>query len=447
MARLKHSLVVLLTFIVFTGSSLAAENTPNETSKQFYKRHLQEAETLKQEAEREVRYSDVAQKYRELVDKAVGWEEEGLKRYGDSPDLPRLAGDAYFKSTALAKYAEYLGLDFRSRIEATSDPYKKFSLLQEWTDKSFDYVGEIWNDTWDERAVSHNDVMNEVSQAFGTELYGIGDLFGESPGVLNKLFKIFGDLTIDGENFDITIERRPGVAHQIFDTLDEQMRQETNPTRRFELLRDRIIKTDWVLKTAHNHIAFDEQYIPGLGGNGLGESEILKEQSTSLVRDLKELIDKESDPPTKRQLAEKLIEVVKWLKEKWKSAGFNDYQPDMSDWPSSIEDILGENTVPIGPRLPSGRTTTPQEPAKVTSTCDFDGFIACRDTFNLQGCIDACPFVSVDCPSGSAPSTECKQTDQKCSDTCWDRGTTHGSQCAIQNNCTMQEIENRLRAQ
>ena len=441
MAKFKLFLIVLFISIAFAGTALAAENAPNETAKKFYNRHIREAETLKEEAERDVRYGDVAKKYRELVDKAVEWEEKGLEWYGESPDLPRLGDDAYFKSTALSKYAEYLGLDFRSRIEVTNDPYEKFSLLQEWTDKSFDYVGEVFNDTWDERVVHPDDVMNELSQAFGTELYGIGENFGLPPGVLNILFKIFGD------DFDIPIERRPGVARQVFDALDEKMRQEKDPEWRFELLKDRIAKTEWVLKTAHTHIAFDEQYIPDLGGKGLGESKILQEQSTSLIRDFKELIDKESDPQSKGQLAEKLVEIVKWLKEKWNDPGFNDYRPDMSDWPDSVEDILGEPTVSIGPRLPSDKTTIPQEPATVAGKCDFDGFVRCRDTFNLQGCIDACPFVPVDCPSGTPPNTDCKQTDQSCSNTCWDRGTSHGSQCAIQNHCTMQEVEKRLQTQ
>ena len=448
MAAFKHFLVVLIISVAFASSALAAENNPTETAKKFYNRHLREAETLKQEAERNVRYGDVAKKYRELVDKAVGWEEKGHEWYGDSPDLPGPGGDAYFKSTALGKYAQYLGLDFRSRIEAANDPYEKFSLLQEWTDKSFDYVSEVFNDTWDERAVHPDDVMNELSQAFGTELYGVGDLFGESPGVLNKLFKVFGDLTIDGESFDIPIERRPGAARQIFDALDEKIRQEKDPAWRFELLKDRITKTEWLLKTAHSNSTFDEQFIPNLGGKGLGESTILQEQSIALVKDLKELINKESDPPTQRQLAEKLVEIVKWLKEKWNSSGFDDYyRPDMSGWPDSIDDILGEPDVPIGPRLPGGRTTVPQEPATVVNTCDFAGFLRCRDTFNLQGCIDACPYVDAACPPGTPPDTDCKQTDQKCSDTCWDRGTSHGSQCAVQNNCTLPEVEKRLRTQ
>ena len=430
MAKFKLFLIVLFISIAFAGTALAAENAPAETAAEFYNRHLEQAQTLRQEAEQQVYYGSAAQKYRELVDKAVQWEIEGLERYGyESPDLPRLGGDAYLKSTAMTKYAKSLGLEFRQQIELTNDPYEKFSLLQDWTNKAFDYVGESFNGTWDERLVDYRDVMDELSQAFGTE-------------------PIIPDDEDEDYIPDKPYERRPGVARQILDALDEKIRQEKDPAWRFELLKDRITKTEWLLKTAHSNSTFDEQFIPNLGGKGLGESTILQEQSIALVKDLKELINKESDPPTQRQLAEKLVEIVKWLKEKWNSSGFDDYyRPDMSGWPDSIDDILGEPDVPIGPRLPGGRTTVPQEPATVVNTCDFAGFLRCRDTFNLQGCIDACPYVDAACPPGTPPDTDCKQTDQKCSDTCWDRGTSHGSQCAVQNNCTLPEVEKRLRTQ
>lgn len=80
-------------------------------------------------------------------------------------------------------------------------------------------------------------------------------------------------------------------------------------------------------------------------------------------------------------------------------------------------------------------------------TCNFNGFVACRDKFNLQGCIDACPMVSKPCPQGSSPDTECSQTDEACSNDCWNKGNSHGSQCAAINHCSMQEVEEKLRAQ
>src|SRR3989338_6222609 len=98
MTKLTRFLVVLFSFIglLILAPTLAAQS---ETAKKFYNRHLREAETLKEEAEREVRYGDVAKKYRELVDKAVEWEKKGFEWYGESPDLPGPNGDAYFKST------------------------------------------------------------------------------------------------------------------------------------------------------------------------------------------------------------------------------------------------------------------------------------------------------------------------------------------------------------
>src|SRR3989344_1744576 len=119
----------------------------------------------------------------------------------------------------------------------------------------------------------------------------------------------------------------------------------------------------------------------------------------------------------------------------------------MAEWRVRLRKLLGLDkqesaTGTVGSQTPSPTAATAPKP-----TCDFDGFVACRDKFNLQGCIDACPFVDSDCPPGTPPDTDCKQTDQKCSDTCWDRGTSHGSQCAAMNHCSMKEIEDRLRAQ
>lgn len=405
----------------------AADSTPVETAKEFYQRRLEQASQLKAEAEHQVRYHDSAQKYRELVDKAVQWEKEGWDLYGfDSPDLPRPNGDAYFKSRAMREYAEYLGLDYGQQIELADDPNKKFSLLQEWTNKAFDYVNAAFNDTWDARVVDYRQVMDKLSQAFGTELI------------------IEWALGPD----DYGLGRRPGVAKQILAALDEQIRQETDPLQRFELLRDRIKKTEWAFKTVHDSGGgtFDERVIPQLGKNSLDESKILKEQSIAIVQDLKKLIDNESDAQTKKHLAERLIDIVRWLKKEWGKGDYDDYyRPDMSDWPDSIDDLIDTSSLPAGPQLPA--VTNPKQPAATpaSSQCNFNGYIQCRDTFNLQGCIDACPYVPVTCPPGTPPDTDCKETDRGCSDACWDRGNTHGSQCAKDNNCTLNEIDARLR--
>lgn len=467
MAALNLFFVALLVTLglSFPFSAYAAENAPAKTAKEFYQRHLEEASQLKQEAERQVRYHDSAQKYRELVDKAVQWEKEGLDLYGFSPDLPRPNGDAYFKSKAMKEYAEYLGLDYGQQIELTDDPNKKFSLLQEWTNKALDYVGEAFNDTWDTRVVDYKEVTGPLSQALGDSMRGVEVDIGKGtdvPGldVLADLFRKVRDYAVeivwfehDPEQGSVFVVGRPpgaGVAVKIFDQLDEQIRQETDPLQRFELLRDRIKKTEWVFKTAHGSGGvFDERVIPELGKNSLGESTILKEQSIAIVQDLKKLIDNESDAQTKKHLAERLINIVRWLKDKWNNplaAYYNDYyRPDMSDWPDSIDDLIDTSSLPAGSQLPA--VTSPKQPAATpaSSKCNFNGFLQCRDTFNLQGCIDACPYVPITCPPGTPPDTDCKETDRGCSDSCWDRGNTHGAQCAKDNNCTLNEIDARLR--
>lgn len=432
MAILKRLLITFLFIfcLPLSSSVSAAETAPAETAKEFYQRHMEEASSLKQEAENQVRYHDSAQKYKALVDQAVQWEKEGLDLYGyDNPDLPRLGGDAYFKSKAMREYGRHLGLDYRQQIELADDPYKKFSLLQEWTNKAFDYVGASFNDSWDEQVVSYKDVMDRLSQAFGSELvieWSLGP-------------------------YDYGLGRRPGVAKQILAALDDQIGQETDPLARFEFLRGRIKKTEWVFKTVHDsgNSVFDERLVPELGKNSLGESKILKEQSIAIVQDLKALIDNELDAQTKKHLAERLVDIVRWLKKEWDKLGYyNDYyRPDMSDWPDSIDDLIDTSSLPAAPQLPA--VTNPQPPTAPTtvSQCNLNGYIQCRDKFNLQGCIDACPFVDAACPPGTPPDTECKQTDEECSNKCWDKGNSHGSQCAAINHCSMQEIDEGLRAQ
>lgn len=78
--------------------------------------------------------------------------------------------------------------------------------------------------------------------------------------------------------------------------------------------------------------------------------------------------------------------------------------------------------------------------------CRIDQFISCRDSFNLQGCIDSCPFVPIACPPGTPPDTECKETDQSCVDKCWETGDLHGLVCAGQSGCTDAEIEAYLKS-
>lgn len=437
MVILRQLLAVLFITLFFTVSAVAAaETAPSETAKEFYESHMEQARALREEAERQVRPGDIARKYRELADKAVEWELEGLKRYDyDSPegaDLPRIGGDAYYKSTAMREYARYLTQDYRTRIEQTDDPYQKFSLLQEWTNKSYDYIGEIWNATWDERVVDYRDVADKLSQAFGDELFAID---------------------IGPTDVDFIIERRKGVARRLLNAIDEKMRQEKDPLWRAELLRDRLGKTSWVHKTAQVGV-FDERVIPQLGSNGLDETSTLKEQGDTIIKDVKKLIDQESGIENKKELAEKLLDIVKWLKDLWKSAAFDErYKPDMSDWPEELDDLIDTSALPKASPSPAGgvtvpKQTTPRPTGKATvSQCDFAGYTACTGQFNLQGCIDACPFVAADCPAGTAPNTECKQLDQSCVDVCWDKGNLQGSQCAVQNHCTLQEIQDRLKAQ
>ena len=86
---------------------------------------------------------------------------------------------------------------------------------------------------------------------------------------------------------------------------------------------------------------------------------------------------------------------------------------------------------------PPTTTTPPPEPKP---SCNIPAFQACANTFSLQGCIDACPYVSATCPSGTPPNTDCKETDKACSDACLNQADAHIDSCLASNNCTKEEV-------
>src|SRR3989338_8898355 len=114
----------------------ATKKETQETAKEFVARRQEEADWLKQQAERETFYSEKARKFHELAQKGLQWEEEGVERFGDDSDLPELGKDAYHKSAALNQYGKNLEEDYLGQIELTKDPNKKFDLLKEWADKT-----------------------------------------------------------------------------------------------------------------------------------------------------------------------------------------------------------------------------------------------------------------------------------------------------------------------
>lgn len=93
------------------------------------------------------------------------------------------------------------------------------------------------------------------------------------------------------------------------------------------------------------------------------------------------------------------------------------------------KDATSDNTLPKKP--------TPPPPK---SSCNIPAFQACANTFSLQGCINACPYVSTTCPPGTPSDTDCKKTDQSCSNTCWNTADRHIESCLATSNCTKKEV-------
>lgn len=84
-------------------------------------------------------------------------------------------------------------------------------------------------------------------------------------------------------------------------------------------------------------------------------------------------------------------------------------------------------------------TTTPTPTPTPKALCNIHAFQVCANTFNLQGCIDACPYVSTTCPPGTPPNSDCKKTDQSCSNECWNAADTHIENCLVKSSCTKEE--------
>ncbi|MBI4345015.1 MAG: hypothetical protein HY555_05485 [Euryarchaeota archaeon] len=99
---------------------------------------------------------------------------------------------------------------------------------------------------------------------------------------------------------------------------------------------------------------------------------------------------------------------------------------------------------PLEPPTTSPPTSTPTPTTTPTPTpkpsCNIPAFQACANTFSLQGCINACPYVSTTCPPGTPPGTDCKKIDQSCSDACWSTADRHVDRCLASNNCTKEEV-------
>ncbi|HLF54474.1 MAG TPA: hypothetical protein VI612_02020 [Candidatus Nanoarchaeia archaeon] len=86
---------------------------------------------------------------------------------------------------------------------------------------------------------------------------------------------------------------------------------------------------------------------------------------------------------------------------------------------------------------PAVQITTPTAPSAVT--CNIPMFMACADEFNPQECVNACPYVQIECPAGT-PQTECKEIDKECSNQCLVKMDSHISNCLKSSHCTKEEI-------
>ncbi|MBI2074612.1 MAG: hypothetical protein HYT83_02105 [Candidatus Levybacteria bacterium] len=107
----------------------------------------------------------------------------------------------------------------------------------------------------------------------------------------------------------------------------------------------------------------------------------------------------------------------------------------MAQWRIKLRKLLGlDKQSESKPQSLPPPTTAPK------LSCNIPAFRECANTFSLQVCIDACPYVDTVCPASAPPNTECKETDKACSDACWNKADAHINNCLTVNNCTKEEV-------
>ncbi|MAF79777.1 hypothetical protein CL629_01725 [bacterium] len=121
-------------------------------------------------------------------------------------------------------------------------------------------------------------------------------------------------------------------------------------------------------------------------------------------------------------------------------------------WSCPAEDIIEggpvdeaeEPSEPLPEPTPEPEPTPPPPPP-TPKACNFEEFVACRDEFDLVGCIESCPFLPSVCPPGTEANATCAETDPACVDECFKISTPHAEECAEKASCTKEEIGEKLR--
>ncbi len=213
-------------------------------------------------------------------------------------------------------------------------------------------------------------------------------------------------------------------ARNILNDYDFRIKQEKDPFKRFDLVKERLELTADIYKEMQNP-GFDERVTLPLGRDELGESSLIVDQSESIIKQIEDLIDAEQDRQKRDELIKRLKEIVDWFDRKSTGAGHDErVVPSTGEWERLRERLSKKYSPPVPPK----------------PSCNIPAFQACANTFNLQGCINACPYVSAPCPPGTPPGTDCKKTDKGCSDACWSTADRHIDSCLASSSCTKEEV-------
>ena len=147
---------------------------------------------------------------------------------------------------------------------------------------------------WKEKAAYYKGMINKAN-----EYYQEGK--NKFPGS-NKL-------PSPGKNSYGESKALENYGKNILADMDYKISQEQDPRKRYDLLKDRLeITAD--IHAMWDSGPYDDNMAPSTGANGLGESNLLRDQGKSILGEMDARISQENDPVKRSELLKERLEIT-----------------------------------------------------------------------------------------------------------------------------------------
>ena len=161
---------------------------------------------------------------------------------------------------------------------------------------------------WKEKAAYYKGMINKAN-----EYYQEGK--NKFPGS-NKL-------PSPGKNSYGESKALENYGKNILADMDYKISQEQDPRKRYDLLKDRLeITAD--IHAMWDSGPYDDNMAPSTGANGLGESNLLRDQGKSILGEMDARISQENDPVKRSELLKERLEITMEISVKWSNGSYDD---------------------------------------------------------------------------------------------------------------------------